>query len=283
MVQTAVADPVLREGQIVRGPWSNEIISRVAEGALAAGHLVKYGTDRETQCLELPTLPVADPNAIITSAVLGSDVAAQNIAAATFDGVINRDRIIPCRSVTFTFDASADWNTATGGCRLTVYGYDSTGSDVRDVLYKANGTGAVTITSDIAFATVTRVDVEACLGAAGTADMGVSNTVVSLSPKDYPGIALYESIKEPNTAAREFAQYDDVAILEAGVVAVVVEHAVSVGDDVWVRVVAAGADITGQFTGQDGADDPTVYAHLPNAHYVTAALADAIAAVRLGG
>ena len=130
MVQTAVADPVLREGQIFNGPWPQKILSRIAEDDIGFGRLVDYGTDPETQVQEIPALPAADPNAILTNATLASAVTAQDIASGTFDGVIGRDRISPCRSVTITFDADVGWDTPSGECRVDIYGVDASGASI---------------------------------------------------------------------------------------------------------------------------------------------------------
>lgn len=282
MVQSAVEDPALRKGQIVEG-WPQGVISRACEGDLAAGSLVKLGTAPETQVIELPALPAADPDAVMTSAALASAATAQSLNASNFDGAIGRDRITPARTVTITFDASADWDTPSGECRVDIYGVDALGAEIKDTISKPNGSGAGTYTTEKAYASVVHVDVEACNGAGGTADIGVSNARVELSQKDYPGVALYESIKEPNTTAREFAQYEDVAVLKSGVVAVQVEHAVSAGDDAYVRVLESGADLRGQWTGQDGADTPASYARFPAAHFVSSASADGIAHLEIGG
>ena len=90
-------------------------------------------------------------------------------------------------------------------------------------------------------------------------------------------------MKEPNTATHEIAQYDSVDVLREGVVAVKVEHAVSVGDGAWVRILAAGADLRGQFIGQDGADTPTTYARFAGARYMSVAIADDMAELKIGG
>jgi hypothetical protein len=282
MVQTAVSDPTLRKGQIVEG-WPQGVISRAAGGDLAAGSLVKWGTSPEQQVIELPALPAADPDAIMTAAALASSAAAQSIDASSFDGATGSDRIAPAATITVTFDGSADWDTPSGECRVDIYGVDASGASVRDTVAKPNGSGAGAYETEVAFASVTHVDVEACNGAGGTATMGTGTSRYELSQKDYPGVALYESIKEPNTDAREFAQYEDVAVLKSGIVAVQVEHAVSSGDDAYVRVVAAGTDLRGQWTGQDGAETPATYARFPAARFVSSADADGIAHLEIGG
>ena len=284
MVQTAVADPAMRKGQVIQGPWPQEIHSRIAEGALAAGNLVQYGTDKERQVQELAALPAADVDAIATAAVIGSAVTAQSIQSGTFDGATGRDRIIPARTVSVNFDANADWDTPSGECRVDIYGYDALGAYIKDTVSRPNQ-GAVAFADSTmkAFATVIQIDIEACNGATGTATVGLSNDRIELSPKDYPGLACYESMAEPNTTAREFADEDPVAVLFRGRICSVPEHAVSIGDDVFVRVLAAGNDLRGQLTGQDGADTPATYARLAGAKWVSVAAADGVAKVELAG
>jgi hypothetical protein len=278
------AAAVLREGQIVRGPWLEKVLSRTAEAALGAGKLVKFGTSPAYQVIELPALPVADVDAIATAAVVVSAAVAHTVAPAAFNGAIGRDRIVPCRTISVNFSASADWDTGTGECLVDIYGHDAAGTEIHDTVARPNS-GAVLYAAStrLAFADVDRIDIQASNGAGGTATVGVSNDKIEFSPADYPGVALYEAIKEPGTAAREFVQYDDVSVLQSGVVAVKVEHAVSIGDPVYVRHTAAGADLAGQFTGSDGADTPTTYGRLAGARFRSAAAIDGLAQLELVG
>lgn len=283
MVQTAIADTIHRPGQVIRGPWTETILSRVAGGNLMSGRLVKWGTDPELQAIELPALPAADVDAIATAAVIASAITAQSIGANLFDGVIGRDRITPCRTISVNFDASADWDTPAGECRVDIYGHDASGAAIHDQVARPNvGALAHAASTRLAFADVYRIDIEACNGAGGTATVGVSNDLVELSLADY-GVALFEAIKEPVSALYDFEQYDAVNVCSKGVVDVQVEHAVSVGDAVFVRVLAAGLDYRGQFTGQDGADTPATYARLAGARFMSAAAIDGYAHLELMG
>jgi len=287
MVQLAVADPVLRAGMIVRGPWFPErIISRLAQNALCEGNLVMYAAaaaDRDRLVREIPALPAADPDAIATAAIIGSAVVAQTIEAAAFDGVIGRNRIAPCRPATITFDPSADWDTPSGECRVYFHGTGPLGELRTDSIAKPNGSGAGVYETTVCFSTITQVQIEACNGAAGTATVGISSNRSELSLRDYPGVALYRAMDVPDTVARQFAAGDDVEVLTSGVVGVTVEQPVAVGDEVWVRVLQVGANLRGQFTGQSGADAPATYARLAGAHYVRGAGALGVAHLRIGG
>lgn len=280
MVQTAVADPTSVEGALIRGPYPEEIISRVCEGALQAGRLVKFGTDPSQQVLEPPALPAADVDAI--AATVASATSAQSLTGAALDGVIGFDRIAPCRTPTVVFDADAGWDIA-AGVDVTWYGYDALGAQVQATVNKATGTGAVTLTAPLAFAAIVEVTISAGGAATGSATLGLSNDKVEISPADYPGLAVYRPIKEPNTTARNFAQYEDVDILMRGRMMCVPEHAVSQGDQVYVRVLESGSDLRGQLTGQDGSATPATYAKLAGAKWVSAAAADGYAIVELAG
>src|SRR5210317_1870829 len=107
MVQTAIADPVLREGMVHQGFWINRRISRLVEGAngMSFGRLCEWGTDPTQQVQEPAATPIADVDAIGTAAIFASAAAAQSIFATTFNGAVGRDRIAPCRCLTITFDA----------------------------------------------------------------------------------------------------------------------------------------------------------------------------------
>jgi hypothetical protein len=234
----------------------------------------------------MPALPAADPNAIMTVAQLASTAGGQAYStAAHFDGAIGHDRISPARTVTVTFAAANinDWNTVSGECLVEIYGLDEDGNPIKDSVSRPNGAATATYATAKAFSSVTRIDTPACAGATGTADAGVSNDRVALGRADYPGIALYDPSIEPFAVATEVADEVQVSILTAGKFWAMTEHAVSDGDDVYVRVVTVGADVRGQFTGQDGAAVPATYAHLSNARWRYPIAADGIALMELKG
>ena len=282
MVQAAVADPTPVEGQLIRGPWTDEIISRTCEGDLAAGRLLEWGTDPATQVMEMAAIPVADADAIMTAAVFVTSAGLVDYLPAVFNGVIGFDRIAPARNVTITFDAHADWNVATG-LIIQVFGHDAYGAPIAEEHVKLTGSGAYTWTSLQAFSSVTTVRRGICAGAGGTGTVGVSSARMELSQNEYPGIAVYEAAKEPNTAARNYADEEPVSILTHGRFIAVPEHAVTAGDDVYVRVLTAGADLVGQFTGMDGAVTPGTYAKLLGAKWLTPSAADGLATIELAG
>lgn len=281
-VQTAVAEPTSVEGALIRGSWKPDIDSAKAEGAIASGRLLAYGTDPERQVAEMAALPAADVDAIMTATNLVAAVADDTFLYADFDGAIGGDRISPCRIPTITFDASTDWDIA-AGITVTWVGVTADGSIVSQSVNKATGTGAVTLSGNIPLASVISIFVSAGSAATGgAATAGVSNDRVELALDDYPGLSVYSAPREESTAARNIADGDDVDILIRGRLMCVPEHAVSVGDHVYVRVLEAGADLRGQLAGMDGAGTPATYARLAGARWKTAAAADGYAIVEIG-
>jgi hypothetical protein len=247
---------------------------------------VAFGTDRATQIAEMPVLPAVDADAIMTAGIFVSNaLTATTLAAGVFDGVIGRDRIgTPCRPITITFDADAGWDAPSGACRVDIYGHDAFGAEVDDTIQKENGSGAGTYTTAQCFASVHRVDVEATNANTGTGTVGVSNARVELSPSDYPGLAMYNPAKEPNTATRNFADGQPVTVMTKGKMFAWPEHAVTDGDEVYVRVLAGAGDLLrGRLTGMDGKDTPGTYGKLAGAKWRRAAGAGVISIVELAG
>jgi len=273
-----------REGALAEGPYDAE--SYVAEGALKFGLIVDFGTNPRTQVRAMPVLPAVDVDAIMTAAQCVSNIAGATYStAAHFNGAIGHDRISPCRTVSMTFEAANinDWNTPAGECLVEIYGLDEDGNPAKDAVSRPNNAATATYHTAMAFSSVTRIDIPACNGAAGTATVGVSNERVALGRADYPGIVIYDPATESFAATTEVDDNDQCSVLSAGKFWAMTEHAVSPGDDVYVRVLLAGADVRGQLTGQDGAAVPATYAHLSNARWRSVAAADNLAIVELKG
>jgi hypothetical protein len=94
---------------------------------------------------------------------------------------------------------------------------------------------------------------------------------------------IYDPAREPNAVLLEVADNDQCSVLTAGKFWAVTAHAVSDGDDVYVRHTLVATDVRGQFTGQDGAALPNLYAHLSNARWRTDVAADGLAIIELKG
>lgn len=286
-VQTTYGAPnTYREGQIVDA-YPDGLDSYVVEGttAIKAGILALQGT-HDRQLLPMAALPAADPNGIklaFASNVLDQEYVADG-AGTDLDGVTGEALIIPARSVTFTADADVGWGSALGFQRVAVYGVDAAGEAIHDDMFIPNG-GGVTLHTDHAFAFVTSVRVSPALAGTGTGQIGLSNDVVEVGPLTHPGVPVYEPMVEPESAVAgggEFGQYDQVAVMRKGRFAAVSEHVIdSMREDVYVRVLAAGADVRGQFTGRRGAGTPATYARVRKAHWIETVAADGLAGIQI--
>lgn len=271
-----------REGQTISSDALIE--SYVAEHTMRAGLLAIRGTTGQYADHPL-AIPVADPNALITNAVGASAAAAFTYnTIAEFDGVIGLLRISPPVPVTWTLDASVDWNTVTGGCEVDIYGEDADGQPIVDHLFHPNGAGVQTYTTALAFSKVTRIDQQACVGAGGTCEFGTSADRSEYGKLDAIGVAVYSRETPPaTTTGYDFEATQVVPIQRSGIIAVTTEDIVANRDDpVYVRTVVAGADLRGQFTGPAQADDANFGRVLGWTWVEAVAAGDTVGYIRLG-
>jgi hypothetical protein len=254
------APVAVREGTVVDAAQGS-IISRVAEAILRAGCGAVRGTTWPPQVNHPTALAAADPDALVTAAVAISNVAGLDIAAiAQFDGVGlggAMTRIVPARTITITYDAAVDWNTVDGQRVDEIFGLDANGDPIHEQLVRANGAGAVTLTTQQCFSGVPRIQMQASLGGAGTATIGIG-TKVEYGKLDFEGVVCYDrTIPPPATANYDIDATLPCSLLQGpGEIGAIPEDAVTVGEPVYMRVVAGGgAAIRGRFTGQLQADD----------------------------
>jgi hypothetical protein len=275
----ATAIPALREGQLSELGYKAE--SYVAEGAVRAGLLIVRGSSRK-QAQHPAAIPAADTNSLKLS--FNSSTAVQSFdTIAEFDGATGMGRISPAVPVTMTFDAGnvADWNNPSGSLIIEVYGIDASGNKIKDSMIHVNGAGAETISTELCFAAVHQIDFPNCNGNTGTGEIGTSAAKAEYGKLDVLGIAIYDRATEPAaTTGYDFDDTEAFSVLKNGKIGVTVEDAVALDDPVYVRVVAAGADLRGQFTGDLQADDAN-FALLLGARYTRAAAGDGIAELEL--
>jgi len=252
----------LREGSIVSAPQGS-VISLVSEELIRAGCGLVRGTvvTDEQYTVHPAALAVADVDALVTAAVAISNVAGLTInTIAEFDGAGlggGKTRIIPARTVSITYDAAADWNTADGQRVDEIFGRDANGEPISEQLVRANGAGGVTVATVQKFAFVDEIHMQASLAGAGTATIGIG-TAVEYGKLDFEGIVCYDrTIPPPATANYDIDATLPCSLLQGpGEIGAIPEDAVTVGQPVYMRVVAGGgALIRGRFTGQLQADD----------------------------
>jgi len=159
--------------------------------------------------------------------------------------------------LTITYDASADWDTPTGQRIDEFFGEDADGNPISEQVGKANGSGTLTVQTVQSFAYVNIVDMQASNAGTGTATIGVAQGA-EYGKLDFLGISVYDRMAEPSaTTNYDFDANRVVPYLAGnGLVGALPEDTVTVGEDVYMRIVAgAGALIRGRFTGQLQADD----------------------------
>ena len=295
---TAVTQPTTYvEGQVV-GSVREAYARFTGTAGIRAGLVCQRGAVFG-QAAPLAALAALDADSIVTLAagivpvVAGQTV--QDVAGApggVLNGVVGFRRIFNPRRITYTFSAHANWGLAAQGWSWgRTLGLDADGRyHEEDWTFPAGG--GVTITTDTTFAQHLATLIGPCDGAGGgTLTIGTAGGAGScrtLGKLDY-GIAAYERAIEPSaTATLTFDVTDPMVMVKDGLVAAIVETtaalAVTEGDPVAVRVVAAALDVTGQMTrwGSE-AQQSGNFALLSGAYWATAAAAGAPALVRIGG
>lgn len=237
------------EGQLMTK--DSKCHSKVAEGAIRNGLLVLQGTS-DQQVMLPEANPTADADSIAIDVPAAVTISILD-TVAELDGTIGPSKMSPSRQLTFTFDASTDWDVA-AGFTIDVYAYGPSGQQQHEQLVKATGGGAETLTSRFFTSQVSLVELGAASAATGgLLDIGTSATQ-AIGSLDAVGIAAYDRGNAP--ASTVGYDYDDEGTLPVcvdGIVACTVEATlavdVEIDDPVYVRTTAAGADIRGQLSG----------------------------------
>jgi hypothetical protein len=141
--------------------------------------------------------------------------------------------------------AHADWNDTDA----IVKGLDAYGRPQQEVFKIPEG-GNVTLTGALHFSQVTSVELPPGTSTNGTVDVGLGVSIGPLNGKAL-GVSIYNPAREPGT----FAQYEGLSAMRKGRIKVASETAVVEQGPVYVRVVAAGAEVRGAFRGSADAND----------------------------
>lgn len=196
----------------------------------------------------------ADVDAICTGAIGVSAAAAQTIGRAVFDGILAQQATYPAKRITVTFNNHADWDAT----NMVVWGEDETGAPVVDVLAIPNG-GNATVTSVRRFAIVNAFFVPVQTGANGTFTMGYEADTLNepmwgvLFEPD--GVAVYDpSVEQATTPAGYPINWMASALIE-GEIDMTSEEATIAETQVYVRLIAAGAEVRGRVRMDDDGGD----------------------------
>lgn len=245
----------------------------IASAAIGVGLAVLKGaTGRQVSPISDVT---ADVDTIVASG--GATAAtAQTIQTTALNGAIGQGRIVPAQQISLVLSSHADWNATVA----TVYGEDADGATIAENVLIPDA-GNQTVKTKAAFGRVTAVYLPAQGGTGGTFTVGTSPDAAEYSRADLRGVAEWQAAHMPyDTTTFTDGQYDaneDLPVITRGRVWVKVEDAVAKGDRAYVRIVASGSDLPGQFGGERSAS----FALVRGAHYTTAAAIDGLSAVQL--
>ena len=267
---------IAREGMVAEEPNPSDVHSFYSQGQIRVGLLVELGSDEDEDetVRAVQALPVADPNGIVATA-LASAATATLYDESNFDGVNTTERIHPPQRLSITLNASADWPDAAMSVRYeNPAGYEL----VEDLLIPAGG-NVVLYTHGIC-SVPKSVWFPICGGVGGEALVGWEPTVYGVDRRGFPGIAIYDRMREPSaTTTVTVDDEETISVLKRGKIWVTVEADVKRGFPVYVRMVEVATDLRGQFRGSPA----TNFCRLPNAYFITGADADGLAIVELGG
>ena len=220
-----------------------DVKSVIAAVAIAAGLLVLKGATPAKGYL--PTTPdAADADAIIATGA--SALTAQTVSGASLDGVVGQSEMVPARNLTLTLSSHANWDATTA----TVTGYDENGEVIQENFLIPDA-GAVTVTGVKHFAKVTSIYIPAQAGTSGTFTLGTGSSLGPITSRAIHGVALYEATREPEA----FPAGYPVPCLRRGRVFVVSETSYSDNDPVYVRFIATGDEVAGQFRNSPDSND----------------------------
>jgi hypothetical protein len=246
-----------REGQLMIERSMCKLTNKIASAALKFGLILQR--DGEKSIKPIAALPAADDDSIVATPI-ASAATAQVITPASFDGVIGEAEIVPAQRLMFTLNNHGDWDDTV----MKVVYKDAGDREIVEDVVIPNGGNTILYTAGVASKLI-RIELPAQTGTNGTMDIGTDPTYYELSRNSFPGPAVYDPAKESYAATTEVAQYQDVAVLERGEFAAVVEAAVTAGDPVYVRMVESGTDMRGQVRGTFAAN----FTLLPGARFKT--------------
>jgi hypothetical protein len=224
------------------GPHDTKSV--VAAVAIAAGLLVVKG-DVPAKGYLPAGVDAADPDAILATGG-ASAATAQTVSGVALDGVVGTDRLGPTRNLVLVLSSHADWDATAA----VVTGLDEDGDVIQETFLIPNG-GNVTVTGVRHFASVTSIYIPAQSGTGGTFTLGTGALIGVLAARYIHGVAVYDAAREPEAYPIGYV----VPCARKGRVFVVSETSYEDGDSVYVRFVATGNEVAGQFRATPDAND----------------------------
>lgn len=243
-------------GNFAEAFGARRVKSRISRGLTKAGFGVFLSSGADVSSVDPGEVyHVPFPAAGVSANALHSGASAASIQTITaFNGVYGSSELQPPRQVTFTFDASTDWDPTSATLR---YVNDKNVIVTETISVATSGTPSTT-------GRVKRLislTIPAQTGAGGTFTIGVA-ALASLTEALFEGVAVRQEFKTtPNSSALysypgvaatlgsgDYADAETVPVMSEGGIWVYSEAAVNDGDPVYVRTaVNGGLNVLGAF------------------------------------
>ncbi len=249
-----------REGQVADVSLAQIDSFLVETSIVKVGLLTEQGSSDRLLDPLAPLTPTA-PEAI--KLPFASEATEQSLVASDFDGAIGSERSTRAKSIIVTLDASADWIDSDG----FIIGIDASGKLLAPERFHIPAGGGVAIPSKRAYCRAVETYFPPQGGGGGEASIGFSNDVVEVGPATNPGVGVYDPYIEYLSQLGEYRPRNQINCMLKGRFYARPEHDVTAGEEAYVRIVADGDDVLGQFTGYAGAADPATYARVHKAKW----------------
>lgn len=236
-------DRIGRHGAVISDPErcdSRYAFAAIRPGDLALNPAAFAGTDK---VVRKPAAPAAaDDDAIMVAQALAAGAETFTLVA-NLDGVIGLGRIFPPRNINLKLNSHADWDAGVA----TVQGLDEHGR-VQTESYTIPDAGNTTVVGTKFWSKVTAIITPVGASTNRVLDVGTGTLLGPLTSLDVAGVVRYLARHQiAENATSEFAAGDVLDIVQEGLVHLEVEAAVLGGEQVYVRLVAAGEEVVGAY------------------------------------
>jgi hypothetical protein len=233
------------------GPHDIGSVSVDASVAVPPGVLVMRTANGDYAGDVPPALPVADPDAIVTTKAASAGGAQVLTAGVDANGAIGAGRISPPRKLTVTLNNNANWDATVGSITYL----DENGRPVTETLTIPD-TGNTTLTTSGFASRWGGATIPQQSGTGATYEIGTS-LQATLDGGDVLGVSLREHHTRMVPSESDNELWDDgveMPVLKHGRVYVRMENAFRAGECPMVRVIAGVGEQRGSFRGQGDSD-----------------------------
>lgn len=226
-------------------PRALDIRSKRAEGVIPPGIIVVHGTT--DQQAKQPAAPAAAGATQIIASGFATATTRVTKSGVALNGSIGGGRIWPPRPLRYTFNTHANWVAG----NLVACLEDCDGNPIQEVVPVPVG-GNLVVDGRIPAGRVIEFLLTEMGGTNGALTVGIADALGPISMRDVIGVALQDALRETGTDIADKATFD--AGRECDVY-VACEGPCVKGEPVYVRFVAAGAEVRGAVRADaDGTD-----------------------------